>query len=166
MALPHDTLLKQHAIIIGEVILAWTDAHFWVYALYQILSNQSHSAATQKFLSIRSDHGQREITSDLAKEVLENAGPLKDDVLDALKRFGDLAAERNAATHSMWGIEADGYGQDRQVAIRALPGLALPKLRIEDFERQFKELEENLNELGAELYLIWSAVLKYLRQRE
>ena len=89
---------------------------------------------------------QRDIVKALAKVTLHQQPELLATLSDLLKRIGNLAGERNAATHTMW---ATHYPSRKVTPNPWVPSRGA--LRAEGYEMQFAKLTEDLRDIFREL---------------
>lgn len=98
---------SQLAQSIGELNLAWTSAHDFVYRIFEDVTGLTEAQARGIFFSIRSDALQREITKKVVRATLTDSdddNPVEK-LSHALGRLGGHATARNETIHSMWSLE-------------------------------------------------------------
>jgi hypothetical protein len=151
----------QHAALLGHVTLAWNDCQSMVMDIFHELSGMSWEKSTAVFLALKSDQSQRDITVALMVAALNGANDK--DMCEMgtrlIGQLGNLAGERNAATHTMWVTVMP----DRRIEPR--PSLPRPKILKPDFKAQFEALTKKLRDLFRKLLKFSAALRVHLEQR-
>jgi hypothetical protein len=149
---------NEHAALLGHVALAWNDCHYMVLWIFRTLSGLSWSEAADSFLAQKTDHNRRGITLSRMKEVLNtrNDDLMRERGTQLLDQLGELADERNLATHTIWA----SVMPDREV--RPHPALPRSEKLKDDFKSQFSDLTTKLRDLAGELMQYESALHVHL----
>jgi hypothetical protein len=93
------------------------------------------ACAEAVFMSLKSDSGQRAITLARAKARSDTDGLLQYEPLKAsLAKLNTLAGERNAAVHTIWGIQPDN-----RLDLESFVSNRHSKLSLKDCLGQFKQ---------------------------
>jgi hypothetical protein len=155
---PFDQLDK-HAELIGHVVVSWNEVHWFMYVLFATFSGMPEQQARDVFFSIRSDASQRELTLAAGKFALAGRPHLWARLQDVMSAIDKLAGERNAAVHTMWGLnlwEALKSLPDTpiQMSVGPLKGSRHGSLKG-DFSKQFEELRDALKQHAIELGKIY-----------
>jgi hypothetical protein len=162
-----DTVIEEHAALLGRVTLAWNDCHYMVLLIFNILSDEGWEKACATFFEQKYDHNRRGITLKRMKKVLKS----KNDKLmlekgtRLLEDLANLALERNLATHTMWAslpIQTMWTIGTPKNEIRPHPAVPKPENLEEDFKYQFTSLTTKLGSLLRELMLYESALAVHL----
>ena len=147
-----DTVIEEHAALLGRVTLAWNDCHYMVLLIFNILSDEGWEKACATFFEQKYDHNRRGITLKRMKKVLKS----KNDKLmlekgtRLLEDLANLALERNLATHTMWAslpIQTMWTIGTPKNEIRPHPAVPKPENLEEDFKYQFTSLTTKLGSL-------------------
>lgn len=119
---------SELAQLVGDINVAWNDAHLSVYAIFAELVGDSKKAKAM-FFALRTDAAQRDITTALAPVALggEKLRRIRKEVLDFMKHLNQLASKRNDAIHSLWSIY--GRTNDPVVIKASRPRLANKSVR-------------------------------------
>jgi hypothetical protein len=133
-----EAIKDQLALLIGRMNISWNDVQTVVFHLFQQMSGMTWSAADAIFFSIRSDSAQRDVTAALAKVALEDKPVELERLITLLNTVGKRAAERNAAIHTAWIVDAGATDPRPYMRMNA------PKALRPDVRKQFSELNENL----------------------
>jgi hypothetical protein len=149
-----DEHVKEHAALLGQATLVWNDCHYMVLSIFHTLSGVSWEDACATFFEQKTDHNRRGITKTLMKKVLntKNDEPLREKGAELLDKLGELAAERNLATHAMW----VAVGPKRE--IQPNPSVPRDEKLEDDFKSQFSDLRMKLTDLFHELRLYQPAL--------
>ena len=162
-----DTVIEEHAALLGRVTLAWNDCHYMVLWIFHTLSGVSWEKACATFFEQNSDHNRRGITLTRMKEALntKNDELMLEKGTELLDNLTNLAVERNLATHTMWAsapIHTMWTTGTPKNEIRPHPAVPRPKNLEEDFKSQFTSLTTKLGSLLRELVLYENALAVHL----
>jgi hypothetical protein len=138
-----EKMYDEHAALVGHVTLAWSNVHSQVFRIFALLCDPIGKRSEAVFFALKSDASQREITLAVINETLSE--PLRRKAAAMFGRISGLAGERNLAAHTMWATLMP-VGK-----IVPNPSVRKPPQLKEDFEQQFKVLNERLRELFREL---------------
>jgi len=160
MADPPD-LITEHAELIGRVVIAWNDVQWLVSVLFVDFSGMPDEQARDVFFTLKSDFAQRDIVLAAGKTALAKYPALWEQLQKTIKAINDLAGERNAAVHTMWGVEWVYWGgMSYSAKIGLLPGVRPHKRLRDDFVAQCAELRQKLEDHSMELNGIRSEYAK------
>ena len=113
--------------------------------------------ARDVFLTLKSEFAQRNIALAAGKTALAKQPALSDQFQTTIKAINDLAGERNAAVHTMWGMEWVYWGPAHYSAkIGLLPGATRHEKLKDDFPAQCAELRRKLQDHFMELKRVLS----------
>jgi hypothetical protein len=162
-----DTVIEEHAALLGRVTLAWNDCHYLVLLIFNTLADEGWEKACSTFFEQTSDHNRRGIAQTRIKEVLntKNDEQMREKGTQLLDKLAKLAVERNLATHTMWAsvpIQTMWTVGAPKNEIRPHPAVPMPKNLEQDFKSQFTSLTTKLGSLLRELDLYENALAVHL----
>jgi hypothetical protein len=155
MMVTEEQYYKDHAALLGHVTLAWNDCHYSVLSIFRTLTGVSWETAYAIFFALQTDRARQRVTLALMKEVLNADGdqPMKELGAQLISQLGQLAGERNLATHMMWitMMPDRELFPEAQPEIQPHPFLPRPQNLKGDFKAQFSDLTAKLRNLFGEL---------------
>lgn len=142
---------NQHAQIIGRLMLAWSRTTYQLLRVFTHLTGLGSPLAEPLFFSHASDAGQRKLLISVAEAVGLPTEP-KAQLKKLLKRLEDIAAARNIAAHTTFGMtlfdaESGAWGP------KVIPALGqhVDKRRQTNLDRQFREAIAELDSIFNDL---------------
>jgi hypothetical protein len=148
----HPDLMTEYAELIGQVVIAWNEVQWLVSVLFVEFSGMPAERARDVFFTLKSDFAQRDIALAAGKTALAKFPTLWEQLQNVIKAINDLAGERNAAVHTMWGIEWVSWGGVSYSAkVGLLSGVTPHKRLKDDFVTQCAELRQKLQNHFVEL---------------
>lgn len=146
-----ETAWNDHALLIGRLMLPWTRTTHQVLRVFTHLTGLGSPLAEAIYFSHTSDAAQRRLVMAIA-EAVELPAALTADLKRLFKRLEKVAAARNVAAHTTFGLslfdpEAGTWGP------KVIPALGphVDKRREGDVESQFKKATVELDNVYAEL---------------
>lgn len=146
-----ETEWRAHAELVGRVALAWNSNVAVLLRIFTFLTGVQSPLADTIFFAVKSDRQQRELINRVAEVTLVNDEDRKNLGI-LLERLGRLAARRNSAVHTVFGItlfdqRTSTWGPK---IVPALDPPQDPKLD-KNFRAQFERAERELVEVRKQL---------------
>lgn len=146
-----ETDWNKHAQLTGEVVLAWSRATYQLLRVFTHLTGLGAPLAETLFFSHASDASQRRLLLSIA-EVVKLPKEHETKLKRLLKRLEKVAAARNVAAHSIFGItlfdETAGTWGPKVVPVL---GQHVDKRRQGNVEKQFCDAITELSHIFNEL---------------
>lgn len=146
---------EQLVVIIGRIIVSWSNTHYSIFQLFVELTEIPSALAKMIFLKLHSEATQCEITEAAAKHVLLEE--LFDRVTAIFRQIVCIAGKRNIVVYAMW---ATHYPCGHVTPNPSVQGQRL--LRKQEFDKQFAELEEKLKDLFRGVLRLQSGMKVYV----
>ncbi len=146
--------IAAHAELIGRVTIAWNDLHRVIGELFEEFSDSE--AARQRYWSVRSDAGQRNLAFAAGMAALRLFPELRQRFETTMVEIDRLAGDRHAALHTYWTRKFPDrkIGPHEQVKRHG-------RLR-DDFVKQFTELVKKLSHYQTQL---WNLHIDYFDRK-
>jgi hypothetical protein len=156
-ALDPENLFDAHARLIGFVTINWNDCHDLVYHIFEDTSGLGEPMARALFHTLRSDAGQRELTLAAARVALEKDETRFKSLKLIFNRIGGLAAVRNEAMHTSWGMNflIDESGENLEVSGIGKRPRHPPTEEDDKFTERFQALRRDLQQAYEDLHDWW-----------
>lgn len=164
---------NEFAESIGELNLAWTGAHDFVYRIFQDVSGLTEKQARAIFFSIRSDSLQREITKKVVQATLQDGEYVKpvEELAHILGRLKEQASVRNETVHAMWSVHF--FTDDNNTTVAKIAKQPTQKTMFEqiqdninvgypDYSKVFRTAAHDINAIGFELVEWWQTYARPL----
>jgi len=140
MELPEEEReLLNHAVQIGQLMMAWNDAQHLVLSIFRQCMGVRLDLSDAVFFALKADVAQREIAVAAAEVALAQWPTTLGRARSAVQQLNHLSGSRNAATHTMWWLEENQVTPIHDV----YTWLARKELK-EDWQAQFEKLLDDL----------------------
>lgn len=146
-----------HNALVGRVCLAWNQAHYAVYHLFETLTGATSS--WEIFWTVKADSAQRDITLAAANHLLQKQPDLLTPLKKTFSELGGLAGERNAIVHTPFATtfeKTDGHPSTWS-DMKMTPIKPNANLKP-DLNAQVDELEKKLEIIHAKIEAIDSKI--------
>lgn len=142
---------NTHALLTGQVMLAWSRTTYQLLRVFTHLTGLGAPLAETLYFSHTSDASQRKLLMSVAEAVKVHKEP-DAKLRRLLKRLEEVAAARNVAAHSIFGItlfdeESGAWGPK----IVPVLGQHVDRRRKDDVERQLRDAVVELERIFEDL---------------